>query len=241
MGKRTKKILFILGLLILSSCVKKNEIAYTYKGGNVYLEEQNCGDSTLFTFYYPDGVILETGRNKSSLNAKKYCYGLSECYYPDGFPKEYCFYTDSGRSIPPTKEEILKGFETKFDYCSNCAHDSVGNKYVVFRLFIKNVNLIDQIVVIKCPDDEYRYAFKMEPEIKRYTVVDENGIESEVDIDESLYSFYAPISSDYMFPLMNGKYELKVGVFFQTLVGEPDFPSPHVSFTAIIDPDEEFF
>ena len=50
----------------------------------------------------------------------------------------------------------------------------------------------------------------MEPEIKRYTIVDGNGIESEVDIDESLYSFYAPINSDYMFPLMNGKYELLI-------------------------------
>ena len=248
MEQRYKIIIINVFLLFISFSCSRNDsgikiLIEKYKSGEIYVKEKTffLKDSVECTFFYQNGQVKEV-INSNIYDPNKICHanGLLKSYYPDGFPKEYCMLTDSGRNVRPTKERILEGFETQFDYCSKCAHDSVGNKYVVFRLFIKNVHPIDQIVVIKCPDDEYRYAFKMEPEINHYTIVDEKGEESEVEIDESMYSFYVPIDNDYMFSIGDGKYELKVGVFFQEFVGDEDLPSPHVSFTAIIDPDEEY-
>jgi len=242
MGNRLTRILFLIDLVLLSSCTSNvEEIKQYCDTKELFVKEivhKKEGYREIYS-YYKNGNLMSIGN--TLLNEKKCRYdyfGKLKIFYPDGFLKEELNVSNEGIALKPTKEEALKGFETKFDYVSFGAEDTLGNKYTTFRYFIKGVPLFYQDVVICLPDNQYMFADKLEPDIQIYRIVKKDTSYT-VEIDESLYSYYVPISEEYMKSIGDGIYELKVGVFFKNLDGDSDLPSPHVLFTAIINSNEE--
>jgi len=226
-------------MVLLVSCDNIEECYY--ETGEIYAKEKinNEKQERETTLFYKNGNVIISFRSQIKEKPyKNYCFGVIKKFYPDGFPLEEKISTDKGESIKPTKEEALKGFETNFDYISFGAEDTLENKYTVFRYFIKGVSLFYQDVFICSPDSLLIHAYKLDPDIHTYKII-EKDTSYNVEIDENIYSYYVPIDERHMKPIGDGKYELKVGVFFKNLGNEEDLPSPHVSFTAIIDPDEE--
>ena len=236
----TIRLLFIFVILVSCNNIKENSF---YDTGELYFKEQiNVEEqSREGVFFYKNGNIITKFKSHYSEDKKQeLCYGSFKCYYIDGFPKEEKRLSNKGESIKPTKEETLKGFETNFDYISFGAEDTLGYKYTVFRYFIKGVPLFYQDVFICSPDSLLIHAYKLDPDIHTYKIIEKDTTYN-VEIDENIYSYYVPIDERYMKPIGDGKYELKVGVFFKNLGNDEDLPSPHVSFTVFVDPDEEFF
>lgn len=200
---------------VLTGC---NRCDYCYyDDGNIFT--QTCGEDTLTTVrFYNNGYIQDICH---SLKEDKRVLGEFQEFYPDGFPKNKCMMSE-GVNITPKQTGKHNGYNIKIDFGS---YETMSNGQRVrpFRTFVDGVSTDEYIVAIA---DTGGYDFlpqRMPKVMKRYKIVYGDGLRdtNEVEIDESLYTYYIEDLNRAKMVNSNGDTCILVYFYYKSVFNHP--------------------
>ena len=212
-------LLFFLAQ-ILSNC--QNDKMYEYYENTDILfaerEKKENSDTMIINHYYSNGNIKEkTNTIPPSFDLE----GTIESFYKDGFQKEKCE-LKKGIAIPPKQTGKHNGYKIKIDFGS---YETMSNGQRVrpFRTFVDGVSTDEYIVAIA---DTGGYDFlpqRMPKDMKRYKIVYGDGLRdtNEVEIDESLYTYYIEDLNRAKMVNSNGDTCILVYFYYKSVFNHP--------------------
>lgn len=218
--------------IIIFSCSKTSKIEQRYvyyETGEISQVRDVCyeKDSVHLKYYYRNGNLSEECYSYVNKGKGVKCFGILKEYYPDGFPKDYMPLTDSGRSVLPKKEDVLKGYKIKVDVSPTIIQVK-GLEYIPFRVYVEGVARIHYDVAIIDVSGNLLEPWKMEENKQKYRSFDEAGnFVEEFVLEEQLYPYMIALSSQFLHKKEDGSWQMKLGVFYPSLTRDTTIPQPH--------------
>jgi len=181
-------LLFFIITQLIIGC-QNNEVEYYTDKDQVFSErvKKACNDSVKIIHYYANGIILDKAYTISPLRELE---GLSEEFYPDGFPKNKCMMTE-GVNVTPKQMGKSSGYEVKIDFGPYETMQD-GRRIRPFRTFIDGVSVYEYIVAIADTNGHDFLPQQLPRNMKRYKIVYGEDLQdtNEVEIDETMYPYY---------------------------------------------------
>lgn len=177
---------FILCLVL--GCKEENSTFYTCS--NVLftksIKKSNC-DSVNIIRYYENGQTMDRAY---IIPPSQKLEGLSEEFYPDGFPKNKCMMSE-GVNVTPKQMGKSSGYEVKIDFGPYETMQD-GRRIRPFRTFVDGVSVYEYIVAIADTNGHDFLPQQLPRNMKRYKIVYGEDLQdtNEVEIDETMYPYY---------------------------------------------------